>query len=295
MTPKSKLYELLNKRLPVTLFHKYTQGSKAYYYIILKNVLQLKIQLIDDVYVIDEITCLTKAYMRPFYDTLVDIFSKQEELTVIVSMCTSANVLKPACMEAGMPKVSTDDRYCTVPKEVYAKLVTLADNELSNVDTGYYLLSVSNDTNNHRLPFIGQTEQLEQVAKIIRNSVSGVNIVTSSDTELDITVSNGSSTFSFLVSLIEGKIVIRNLFSDNYATINFVQLTRLLDVFEKFLEVNPTVLITDVRAAELYRLCEAREYLHIQEGTKLFHSTLFNQIHCGYGTYRITTAYRITS
>lgn len=285
---KSRLKSLLEKRFQVTMFYNFLTGFHEGYYIILDGAIQLRIILIDDVYVIDEVICLTKAYVSPIYEKLIELCSSQQDLTIIVAMYGSSRVLNQVCAKAGLPKVNADDRFSTIPKGLYEKLTMLSEGAIPAVDVGYYLLSVSDKPSEIGTKVIGQEPQLTEIAKILREKFEHIKISTLSNTEIEVTIADSVSVkATFLVTIIEGKLVIRNLLSDSKDTMGFVQLSRLVDTIEKFISVNPTVLITDVKSVELYRICEARGYKHISEDKKIFHSNLFNQVHCGYGTYQV--------
>lgn len=281
---KNRLFNLFKHEFTVTAFYKSMDTTKEPYYIILNGVIQLRIWSIYGVLVIDEVTTLSKAYLKPIYDKIIKVLMSQDHFTVLISTITSSNILMQSCMQEKLPIV-TDDRYITIPKQYYDYLTSLVtSNPNLGFTIGFYLVSVSKQANN---PAIGRANQLERITTILQKDFPQVKTTTISDTTIEVVVSTSQGVSEFEIALIEQKLLIRDIHNTTMADIGFVQLSRLVLCVERFLEVSREVYYVNVRATELYRICESKNYLHVNEDSKFIHSNLFNHVHCNYGTYRV--------
>lgn len=137
---KGKLFNLFKDKFKITFFYKPTmEGADIFYYIILDDLLKLKIKVVHGTLVIDDIIPVSTAYMAKIYDSLMEILTQQTDFTVLVSLTGNTSAFSSSCIKCGAPIID-DDRFLSIPKNLYLKLKEYYKGDESKY--GFYLLAV---------------------------------------------------------------------------------------------------------------------------------------------------------
>lgn len=137
---KGKLFNLFKDRFKITFFYKPTMvEDDTFYYIILDDLLKIKIKIIHGTLVIDDIIPMSTAYMAKIYDALIETLTQQRDFTVLVSLTGNTSAFSSSCIKYEAPIV-VDDRFISVPKNLYTKLKEYYKDDESKY--GFYLLAV---------------------------------------------------------------------------------------------------------------------------------------------------------
>lgn len=137
---KGKLFNLFKDKFKITFFYKPTMSEDdIFYYIILDDLLKLKIKIIHGTLVIDDIIPLSTSYMAKIYDALIEILTNQTDFTVLVSLTGNTSAFSSSCIKCGAPIID-DDRFLSIPKNLYLRLKEYYNGDESKY--GFYLLAV---------------------------------------------------------------------------------------------------------------------------------------------------------
>jgi hypothetical protein len=305
-----KVFDLFKNNFKITCFYKPTlKDGDDFYYLILDEIVKLKIKEISNVLVIDDIIPMTTTYIKPIYEKIIKSIMGQSTVSVLVSLIGNTAVIQQACISCNAPLVE-DSRYITVSKGYYQRLKTIFGNDKSKY--GFYILSVSDedepdtketekkdtDTNSvstkkqasksvNDTP-IGVETPLSRISKImekqLRKAFPSMRIE-SADTNSIRCILNPSETF--VVEVAEGGIYIKDFIQTRATSLNLIKIMELLNTFEKFVTIQSNVYILSVQNAELNGLCRNKDYTFILEDQKLPMNRLFKQAFTGYGTYQI--------
>lgn len=137
---KGKLFQLFKNDFKITFFHKPSMlEDDIFYYIILDDIIKLKIKMIYGAIVIDDIIPLTTMYLIKEYETLINIFINQKDFTVLISLTGNTSAFSSVCMKVDAPIVE-DPRFICISKNAYDNLREYYKDDISKY--GFYLLSV---------------------------------------------------------------------------------------------------------------------------------------------------------
>ena len=305
---KNKLFDLFKSSFHITLFYKPTnEGNDIFYYIILDDILKLKIMKVKGVYVIDDVIPLTSTYIKQVYEKVVNHIKDQSKLTILVSLTGNTIAIQQACVTCGVPLV-TDERYLTIPLGYYNKLKSIYGNDTSKY--GFYILSVGDEDNDEPEPEVkSNTIKVKEIKKTngLNNTPIGVELPIRKiqyflKTELDrifqtnvlidfITENSFKCQFteeeSFVLELLDSGIYIKDLFQSKGSNINLVKMMDFVNVLQKLIKFHPKVYIINVQNWILYGICNNKEFIQIQEGQKLPVNKLFKQAFQGFGSFQL--------
>lgn len=139
-TRNNKLFGLFKKDFKITFYYKPTMlNDDVFHYIILDDLVKLKIKVIYGALVIDDIIPLTTTYLAKIYDTLIGLLIDQSEYTVLVSTTGNTASFSSVCIKAGAPIID-DPRFLCIPKKLYDSLREQYKEDTSKY--GFYLLAV---------------------------------------------------------------------------------------------------------------------------------------------------------
>lgn len=300
---KNKLFDLFKTGFKITLFYKPTMtNGDEFYYLILDDIIKLKIKDIRNVFVIDDVIPITSTYIKPIYEKLVKHIMSQDKVTVLMSLTGNSLLAQQACVACNAP-VKEDERYVTIPLGYYSKLKAFYNDDVSKY--GFYILSVSDDDSSEEYVGtrnkpkvlepkiindtpIGVEPPLTRIGKIIQEGMKGEfsKIIIEPRTNDSIACQYGPES-DFLIQLTEDGIYIKDFLQKKESTPNLVKILIFVQTFEKLKTVNPNIYILNVNNQELFGICNARNYIQIQEEQKLPINNLFKQAFHGYGTFQI--------
>lgn len=300
---KSKLFDLFKSDFKITFFHNpsFTESGDDYYYIVLDDMIRLRIKRVNGVAVIDSVCSITKSYVSPIYDKIISVIKNQTNLTVLISNLGDTFPIRQSCINHGLPLIE-DETYITVPQVVYQKWKKQNEGDLSRY--GFYIISVSDtpimepptpksvNTNNSKkikeldtLPtptFSNKT--MAPFNDILKKGIPEIIIEESTKTSIRCYLPDNEE---FSVEYIEGILYIKELLQNPETTMNLVKISTLLTVIESFGKVAREVYIVNIQNATLYRLCSAKGYEFVKEESKLPLNNLFKQAFSGYGTCKV--------
>ena len=137
---KGKLFNLFKDSFRITFFYKPSMSEDdIFYYIILDDEIKLKLRLIHEAIVIDDVIPLTTSYLAKSYEKMIELLVNQSEFTVLVSLIGNATTFSSACIKYGAPVIE-DYRFITVPMSFYNKLKEYYKDDKTKY--GFYLLAV---------------------------------------------------------------------------------------------------------------------------------------------------------
>lgn len=304
---RNKIFDLFKTGFKITFFYKPTmEFGDDYYYVILDDVIELRIKIINNVVVIDTVMVLSQSYVKPLFDKLVGLIMDQSSLSVIVSIMGDTSVLHQACISHNAPVVE-DEQFVTVSRGFYNKWKAHV-NDISKY--GFYLLSVSEDDNpitteqpkerqgsdnrpvkpkkNEDIitaPTVKIDGRFNKIKPILLKEFPNMkfDIVTSTNLQCSFQEDN-----SFNMEIIDNVLYIKNLLQTPIQTINFVKIMSLANCFEEVIPIIPDIFIINIMSVELCRICDAKKYTCVKESQKLPLNHLFKQAFHGFGTYKIT-------
>lgn len=304
---KSKLFDLFKSDFKITFFHNPTSSEYGddYYYIVLDDMIRLRIKRVKNVAVIDSVCSITKSYVSPVYDKIISVIKNQTNLTVLISNIGDTFPIRQSCINHGLPLIE-DETYITVPQVVYQKWKKQNEGDLSRY--GFYIVSVSdvpisdpptpvsviaptskksNDINDVSLPVFNSME-MKPFRDILKKEVPDISIEESTKTSIRCYLPDNEE---FSVEYIDGIVYIKELLQNPETTMNLVKISTLLNVIESLGKVSDEVYIVNIQNSTLYRLCLAKGYEFVREESKLPLNNLFKQAFSGYGTCRVVIKY----
>ena len=299
---KNKLFDLFKTGFKITLFYKPTMSEgDEFYYIILDDIIKLKIKDIHNVFVIDDVIPITQTYIKPIYEKMVRHIMDQDKVTVLMSLTGNTIAVQQACVACNAP-VKEDERYITIPLGYYNKLKAFYNGDISKY--GFYILSVSDDDTAEE--YVGSTKVISTDSKTVNDTPIGVEppltrigkiiqqemkseikpIIIESRSRNSIACRYGPES-EFVIEINDTGIYIKDFLQKPGDTLNLVKILSFVRTFEKFKTINANVYILNVMNQELFGICNAKNYIQIQEEQRLPMNKLFRQAFHGYGTFQI--------
>lgn len=272
-----KVFDLFKRAFKITFFYKPTNVvGDMFYYITLDDVIRLKVAVIRNAIVIDDVIPLTHNYITPLYEKMVSTIMNQTEQTVLISLLGNTSVVHQACVKCGAPMVE-DERYITVAKSYYSKIKASSK---SIAEYGFYILSVSEmeDT----VDEIGKETVMMKVTNKIKTFYPKILVNAIDDNTTRFTI---EETDEFIIECSKQTIMIRGFCQPGYV-LNFVKIVDFINLFESFLDYTNDVYIVGVNSEEVYRICTAKNYELLSEPTML-NNKIFKQVFHGFGTFRL--------
>lgn len=295
---KNKIFDLFKTDFQITFFYKPSmQEDDVYYYVVLADSIRLKIIVIRGVIVIDNVTQITSAYVKPMFEQMVQVIMGQQELTVLMNVIGNSMPAIQACVSCDAPLVE-DERYLTVSQGYYNKLKNIYNDDLTKY--GFYILSVgdveaepaSNQSTGlvsaYKSSPIGVEPPVMKVIKRFKERLK------SSFPKLTIEHDDGDSFTcilvegeSFTVEVKGNEIFIRDLIQMPTTSINLIKMMDLITTIESLTDISENVYILSIQNAEINSICAGKGFIKIKEEQNLPVSRLFKQAFHGYGTYKI--------
>lgn len=314
-TKKNKIFDLFKSAFKITLFYKPTLvDGDVFYYVVLDDVLRLKIKEVSGVVVIDDVIPLTTTYINPVYEQVVRCVMGQSDVTVLVALTGNAFNIQQACIKCNAPIVD-DERYITVSNGYYNKLKNAYLDDMSMY--GFYILSVSDEEDqptksepfsrpqeNGREPDTDRVERVKSInntpigveppiskvgkslTKNLKATFRGFNIEPFSNDSIRCNMTRDEY---FSVEVTNSGIYIKELLQRNgtETELNLIKIMDLVMAFQQLLSIHPNVYILSVQNGELNSICNAKKFPHIMEEQRLPMNKLFRQAFHGYGTYQV--------
>lgn len=307
---RNKVFDLFKSDFKISFFYKPTfENNDDFYIIVLNDVIRLRIKVIDEVIVIDSSTTISKTYVTPIYDKILDTIINQDKCTVLLSLLGDNINLYQSSLRYNLPIID-DENYLTTSKELYQRWKMYND-DISTY--GFCILSVSEQDDLQKEPIepkqpvavtVKQDKPKEHIKeRIIEKPVntsqniyvnSIVNVLTKNIPEIvidgidDNIIHCRICNEEFNITIIDKSIYIKDLLqSQEPSSLNLIKILELINGFEKLLSILPDVFIVSIYNNEIYRLCLAKNYQLIEEGNNFPVGKLFKQAFHGYGTYKI--------
>lgn len=139
---RNEVEALFKESFTVSFIHKPSMETTedTFYYIVLDDLVRLRIKLFGNIMVIDEVTPLTMKYMADVFKTLIELLTNQDKYTVLISILGNTTSIRESCLNMVLIE---DDRFITVPLQYYKRMVDYYKGDISKY--GFYLLSVVED------------------------------------------------------------------------------------------------------------------------------------------------------
>lgn len=159
---RDEIETLFKETFTVSFIHKPNMETPddTFYYLILDDLIRLRLKLFGTILVIDEVTPLSMKYMAPVFKSLLDLLVNQNKYTVLISILGNTNAIRETCANAVLVE---DERFITVPIQYYKRMVDYYKGDKSKY--GFYLLAVVDNVD--EIP--NDTEQQEEPMKTVIN------------------------------------------------------------------------------------------------------------------------------
>ena len=284
---KGKLFNLFKDKFKITFFYKPTMiDDDIFYYIILDDLIKLKIKIIHGTLVIDDIIPVSTTYMAKVYNSLIEILTQQTDFTVLVSLTGNTSAFSSACIKCGAPIID-DDRFLSIPKNLYLKLKEYYNGDESKY--GFYLLAVKDIDDEFIDENTIEAGKIPLVDKIVSKFEEkyGRSFCIKSDYGdwakgkiIEIKGIRLKLTFDQSTNCVG----LHNI--DTRDMSSYFDLVGLCDILEMYCRKGD-IIIYDIESPQLNDICKARGYRHINESKQKMLS--FNQRYTQvtFGDYKI--------
>lgn len=273
---KGKLFNLFKDRFKITFFYKPTMAEDdTFYYIILDDLLKLKIKIIHGTLVIDDIIPVSTAYMVKVYDSLIETLTQQTDFTVLVSLTGNTSAFSSSCIKCGAPIV-VDDRFISIPKNLYMKLKEYYKDDESKY--GFYLLAVrdisdaeivdENTIEADRIPLINKIMSKFEDKYGERFSIKIDCDDWARGKLIDMRGIQFKLTFDESINCVEVHDI------NTVELVSYFDLVVMCDILEMYCDKGD-IILHDINSPQLYDICTARGYRQINESKQKLLS--FNQ------------------
>ena len=286
---KGKLFQLFKNDFKITFYYKPTMlDDDVFHYIILDDLVKLKIKVIHGTLVIDDIIPLSTTYLAKIYDELIELFTKQIDFTVLVSLTGNTSAFASACIKVNAPIVD-DPRFICIPKNLYDKLKEYYKGDESKY--GFYLLAIREIEENEVIEETsieaGKVPLIDKImTKFEEKYKTQFKIVAEYDNwKLGKIISiNG---IQFKITFDESTKTV-GLYNFNiYEMKSYFDLIDICNVLEEYSK-RGSIIIYDVESPQLNDICVSKGYKNLSESNdpKMLS---FNQRYTSktFGTYKI--------
>lgn len=142
---KGKLHGIFKSQFQISFFYKPSmEGMDIYYYLVLEEILFLKVRFVENtVLIIEDITPLTASYMEKEYERLFTFLKEQTSITVLVSLIGNLGAFRQTCVRMDAPLIE-DERFIAYPEAFYQKYKNYCGNDVSRF--GFFLLALNEDS-----------------------------------------------------------------------------------------------------------------------------------------------------
>lgn len=298
---KSKVFDLFKSDFKISFFYKPSfENGDDFYYIVLDDIIELRLKVIRGVIVIDMVVPTTKSYVTPIYDKLIKTIMNQSKVTVLVSTIGDTYGIHQACILNNAPIIEDED-FITVSKPMYQKWKNQNPNDLSKF--GFYILAVSSeepldkkDTIETKVVDVPvakkQVKQsvsksdtkMDKIKNFLMSSIDNLTIEDINQNNIKCSITEVDT---FDIELDGESLYVKEILTNPESTLNLVKIMNILNTFEKLISIVPNIYLFNIRHMEVYRMCLAKKYLLISEETSFPENKLFKQVFLGYGTYKV--------
>lgn len=293
---RNKVFDLFKSNFQITFFYK-PVNENDFYYVVLDDVIKIRIKVIREIVVIDMVVPISKSYITPLYDKLIESLMGQDKTTVLVSTMVDTYPVHSSCIKHNAPLIE-DEEFLTVSKEMYQRWKTQHEGDLGKY--GSYILAVSKEDplekdrevkvvdqptkvkKEEKLP-LPTEDKFDQIRAILKKNMKAINIGQLKEEILECFIDE----HRFVLEWSNDELYIKEFLQEQLSNMNLIQKMEFLNTFEEILSIVPNIYLVSVQNMELYRLCLAKGYEHISEEHKLPSNKLFKQAFLGYGTFRI--------
>lgn len=161
---RNEIESLFKEAFTVSFIHKPNMETPedTFYYLILDDLVRIRLKLFGTILVIDEVTPLSMKYMTPIFKSLLDLLVGQDKYTVLISILGNTNAIRETCANTVLIE---DERFITVPFQYYKRMVDYYKGDKSKY--GFYLLAVVDDMDN--MPIDDPSDQEDEPPKTVIN------------------------------------------------------------------------------------------------------------------------------
>lgn len=142
---KGKLHGIFKSQFQISFFYKPSmEGSDIYYYMILDDIIFLKLRFIKNTtLVIEDLHPLTTSYLEKEYEKLFNFLKEQTSITVLVSIIGNIGAFRQTCLRFNAPVIE-DERFLSYPESFYQKFKNYCGNDIDRF--GFFLLALNEST-----------------------------------------------------------------------------------------------------------------------------------------------------
>lgn len=274
---RGRIFNLFKDSFKISFYHKPTyELGDIQHYIILNDILSIKMREINDMLIIDDMIPLTKTYMVSLYDTIGNLLMNQTQFTVLISLLGNTSEFYPTCTKLGVPVVE-DNQFINVSRVLYEKLKVYFENDVTKY--GFYLLAVREPDELDSMQGPTICDKFISSIKEISDSIEIHKLL--SDELVQVTLPNQyDCKCEFMPTMLH----IRD-FNIPDST-NFLRIMEFVEFLESFLPICPDI-IMDVTSYQLNLICEKKKYQLIQDNNTIHNQFVKSLCHQGFGTYKI--------
>lgn len=184
---KGKIHGIFKNEFHISFFHKPSmEETDCYYYMILDDVIFIKMKLIADIFlIIEELYPLTSSYITPEYEKLFNLLKTQSVVTVLVSLIGNTSEFRQTCLGHDTPVIE-DERFVDYPQTFYNKYKNYCGN--NSAMYGFFLIALK-DESFEMLDKFSSTKKESEIEESNDEELVGEEASTEElllDTELDI-------------------------------------------------------------------------------------------------------------
>lgn len=142
---KGKIHGIFKNEFHISFFHKPSmEETDCYYYMILDDVVFIKMRLVADIFlIIEELYPLTSSYITPEYEKLFNLLKTQSVVTVLVSLIGNTSEFRQTCLGHDTPVIE-DERFVDYPQTFYNKYKNYCGN--NSAMYGFFLIALKDES-----------------------------------------------------------------------------------------------------------------------------------------------------
>ena len=142
---KGKIHGIFKNEFHISFFHKPSmEETDCYYYMILDDVIFIKMRLLADIFlIIEDLYPLTSSYISQEYEKLFNLLKTQSVVTVLVSLIGNTSAFRQTCLGHDAPVID-DERFVDYPQTFYNKYKNYCGNNSSMY--GFFLIALKDES-----------------------------------------------------------------------------------------------------------------------------------------------------
>lgn len=286
---KGKLFNLFKEHFKITFYYKPSGvEDDIFHYIILDDILKLKIKVVRGTLVIDDIIPLSTSYMAKIYDTLIELLVNQTEFTILVSLTGNTSAFSSSCIKCGAPVIE-DPRFICVPENLYKNLKEYYNDDESKY--GFYLLAVRDASDDEVIDEntieAGKIPLIDKIMKRFEEEYKADFKITMEydNWKFGKMINVRGIKFRLTFNAETNQVGLHNF--DLYEMRSYFDLILLCNILEDYWK-RGDIILHEVDSPQINGICIARGYVNIEENqTKMLS---FNQRYTNgsFGSYKIS-------